>query len=368
MKIGIVTYHTAINPGAFLQVYALQMLLKKTGYDVEVVNYLNFAAIKKEITSCIYRNKGLKRILELKSILKYLFFQYRYLKLSRFILKPSSSYLTKYDALIFGSDEIWNYENYFFKLTPIFFGMGIHGIKKISYAPSFGHINDDNTLPNVVQSAINDIDFVSVRDANSQSILEKNFPEKVSSVCLDPTFLYSFDDEINPPKSSNQRKATKFFLIYANTISDERRKEILEFSQSKNLKTIVIGSRQSWANESYTDMSPFKILKLFQDAEFIFTNTFHGTIFCLKYNCNFVIEINSGKKNKLDFLTNTFEVQHRVVTQTDKILPILMQVQSDKSQINILKLIEIHKKSSIDFLHHALNSSIAQSGKIKQNN
>ena len=39
MKIGILTFHRAINYGAVLQCYALQETLKRMGHNVEVIDY-----------------------------------------------------------------------------------------------------------------------------------------------------------------------------------------------------------------------------------------------------------------------------------------------------------------------------------------
>lgn len=39
MKIGIITFHNALNAGAVLQAYALQTLLTQQGHKVEFINY-----------------------------------------------------------------------------------------------------------------------------------------------------------------------------------------------------------------------------------------------------------------------------------------------------------------------------------------
>ena len=39
MKIGIVTFHNALNAGAVLQAYALQTFLTQIGHKVEFINY-----------------------------------------------------------------------------------------------------------------------------------------------------------------------------------------------------------------------------------------------------------------------------------------------------------------------------------------
>ncbi|MGL5033604.1 MAG: hypothetical protein ACRC6M_07360, partial [Microcystaceae cyanobacterium] len=62
MKIGIVTFHTAVNPGAFLQAFALTKVLEKLGYEAEIINFLQSNFLYKEFSSCLHRNKGIKRI------------------------------------------------------------------------------------------------------------------------------------------------------------------------------------------------------------------------------------------------------------------------------------------------------------------
>ena len=39
MRIGIITFHRAINYGAVLQTYALQKFLNVSNYDAEVIDY-----------------------------------------------------------------------------------------------------------------------------------------------------------------------------------------------------------------------------------------------------------------------------------------------------------------------------------------
>ena len=41
MKVGIITFHNAINYGAVLQTYATQTIVQEYGHDVEVIDYHN---------------------------------------------------------------------------------------------------------------------------------------------------------------------------------------------------------------------------------------------------------------------------------------------------------------------------------------
>jgi hypothetical protein len=355
MKIGIITAHTMINPGAFLQAYALTKTIKNLGYDAEIVDFAQLDFLKKEITSIFYRNKGIKRISEQFAIVKYFFFRHYYFTQSFPILKENASSLKKYQVLFFGSDEIWNYENYFFGFTPIFFAVGISTPKTVSYAPSFGSITSDDELPKVVKEALTKIDYISVRDDNSKAIIEKNLPKTSCTLCLDPTLLYDFDQEISVYKKLNLSNEHPFILVYANSLSGLRQKEILEIAKSQNLKIIVAGMNVSWADKSSVSFNPFYILSLFQSAKFVFTNTFHGCIFCIKYSHNFALEIDQGKKNKINFLINTFSLHKHVVNKGERLPFLPDNTHKSTKHGDIDPLIEKAKQESLKFIINSLS-------------
>lgn len=70
MKIGIITYHNAMNYGAVLQAYALQEWLKKNGCSVEILDYNN------QMVALSYRQFRFKCIPKKKSFQDYYFFSY----------------------------------------------------------------------------------------------------------------------------------------------------------------------------------------------------------------------------------------------------------------------------------------------------
>ena len=146
MKIGIMTFHRAINYGAVLQTYALQKYLNDSGYDAEVIDYRcdhmeNFYKILS------VKNKSIKQVI--RGLLNFI---YVYKKKSRFYgfldqnVKISSKIYDKsnigesnneYDKFITGSDQVFNYacsqfdKNYFLEFVKNY-------DKKYSYAASFG--------------------------------------------------------------------------------------------------------------------------------------------------------------------------------------------------------------------------------------
>ena len=123
--VGIVTFNDAYNYGAFLQEYALQTYLIKSGYRTEVINYENpFFSQQYLYSTNVVRKKGIKN--KLKIIYNFIFrhqlFLDRKAQKNNFMraiekeikLSPPFSYSNKkwfndtYDCFIAGSDQIWN--------------------------------------------------------------------------------------------------------------------------------------------------------------------------------------------------------------------------------------------------------------------
>ena len=119
-KIGILTYHTGYNYGASLQAYALQTIIKKMGFQCEIINFETerfvasremFSRHPKRVKEVI---KIITRIPYIKSLKKRqtLFDNY-----TENCLDISPLYRTEeevinhageYDCIVCGSDQIWN--------------------------------------------------------------------------------------------------------------------------------------------------------------------------------------------------------------------------------------------------------------------
>ena len=107
-KIGILTFHGVLNHGAVLQAYALNKFLNCNGADSEVINYSPWYFAWQ-----VHRPaKGFsKSILKFKRILKFRRFERNHLNISKVKYRNLSSLSNlKYDALVCGSDQVWNKE------------------------------------------------------------------------------------------------------------------------------------------------------------------------------------------------------------------------------------------------------------------
>ena len=80
----------------------------------------------------------------------------------------------------------------------------------------------------------------------------------------------------------------------------------------KKLVPVAIGAPQMWL-KNYVAVSPFEMFKIFQAAEFIITDTFHGTIFSEKFNGHYAVLLRESNKNKLGDLVRKIKAEDHVI-------------------------------------------------------
>jgi hypothetical protein len=340
MKVGILTFHHGYNFGGFMQVYALQETIKGFGIDVEVVNYqnkthffrkhLNLIKSKKPKIICSNIQKAVKfnKIHKELSLGKFTFGN----KLSNF----------KYDLLIVGSDEVWNYKNPMVGIDLTYFGKNIKATKKISYAVSFGTADKNIYELQEVVDLIKSFDRISVRDNNSFQIIKKLRLQ--SEIVLDPTFLFDFRHKIIKPDISEP-----YALVYiGGSIDPEFKDYIINFAKQKVIKLIAVGYNLDFCHRYIININPFEWLGLLEKANYVFTSMFHGTIFSILLRKKFLTSVTNYRKNKFNPMMENLKLEDRIFDEKKSI-------EDEINYDQVFNIIEDGKNKSIEFLKDNLN-------------
>ena len=275
MKIGIVTVYDGVsNIGSYLQAYAMQLALEKLGHQVYFVEK---TTVPKRIWQHIARlNPKRAFLLRLASGWNYL------LASRKFHFITPGQAMQELDGLLFGSDEIWNMDNPFFK-DPLFFGTG-YDIPKIAYAVSVGAM-EQSTLDNYpeIVAGIQDFKQVLVRDDRTQQMIGQYLDSDLHFAC-DPTLLVGKDDLQQPVKLPKE----KYILVYSYGLDQEMIENIRRFAQERGLKII---SAHFWHHfcDQTIPCTPLQFGSLMAGAEYVFTSTFHGAIFAMMNHTRCVI-------------------------------------------------------------------------------
>ena len=345
MKIGIITVYKGSNYGAFLQAFALQNYLQESGNQVWFIRHFArtpFLAMCKKVIVSILRGEIYK--------ISFLTTQENRMQKARKLLKEKHRKdINSLDVVILGSDEIWNIKRKKIYKYPFLFGKGIHHSNKISYAPSvnMSSIADFNRHPKMI-SALKELKTISVRDEYSKNIIMQITGKNVQ-LALDPTLLMSREFYRKHMQPINIKKP--FILVYSYGTNKDNKDvitELVQYAHDKNLVLVSIMGYLKWCDYNI-GASPFEVLSYFNEAEFIITDTFHGTVFSLIFEQDFIIP--SVTSRKLDEILNLFNVKSRVISESDKIEKII----SSHINYNLVNQILYEKvKESKIFLNDAL--------------
>lgn len=326
MKVGIISMQRINNYGSILQAYALKRLLEVRGHEV------GFVDIPLKIGYVPHAETKLKRIINrMRKIDKYVIRRLADSKKNKLMERMFRNEQKKllglqneqmsedgYDAIVIGSDEIFNCSSIsVWGINGKRFGDIPNVSEVVSYAASCGYTNSTDIMNNddllEIKNGLQKLTSISVRDKNTFHFVQK-LSGRNPEINLDPVLIYDFKHEIDSV-SPDCLPNFPYMVIYAyhNRIdSDDEIKAICEFSKANGLRTIAIGGALPWCDE-FRVLSPFQVLCYFKNAEYIVTDTFHGTIFSVKMNKSFAVIVRENNANKLDDLILRLKVdKHKV--------------------------------------------------------
>ncbi|MGN1282522.1 MAG: polysaccharide pyruvyl transferase family protein [Limosilactobacillus sp.] len=366
-SIGIMSMQRIFNYGSFLQAYSLKRIVNKMGYDVKFIDYhpgkplvtANDGKLSRKLDKI---SKTLKLKAPLKEKIKFLNYKKKYAQNYYPLLGISEkkTYKTSdLDTLIIGSDEVFNcvQSNPNVGFSEDLFGVNSQAGNLISYAASFGNTTMDKIdqyhLKNDIGNWLNNFNAISVRDNNSARIVS-NLTGETPSINLDPVLIYFSKKNLNPILQE-RKDPSKYLLLYGYngrfTISEC--KIIKKFADSKNLKIVCIGGLQHYCDE-FVDCDPFSVLNYFYHAEFVITDTFHGTIMSIINNKKFVTIIRNtgyGNSQKLNDLLNRLHLNEQ---KLDSIENIEMYLERNIDYNPVNKKLEEERKKATNFLKNYL--------------
>ncbi len=207
MKVGILTFPDVINHGAYLQAYGLAKTIESLNHKVSLIPYKNFKHWLNEYKALLVKKNPALAFSNFLKILKFRSAQKK-LNLKKITFLKNKINREHYDTIVVGSDIVWNFISPFLGKDNIYFGHGLNTNRIVSYAPSFGYVENDKEIPDYVVDGLKKFSHISVRDENSKEVVKKAIG-KEPQIVLDPTFLYDYYGQEIEPRFEN------YMLIYA---------------------------------------------------------------------------------------------------------------------------------------------------------
>lgn len=307
-NIGILTFQDADNYGAMLQCYALQKVINERYCTAEVINYkcyyLNHPYGFKSL-----KHKGLPRYIlgNVNAIVRCFrhnnFEKFRkILPLTKPITRKNIKKATqKYDAVVVGSDCVWNDDITDFDKVYLLDFIN-DSKKKLSYAASFGSETISSYNLDQYKKLLSSFKELNVREKSGMKIIN-NLIHKEANVVLDPTLLLDRNDWDKIAKSQNIKG--KYIFVYQLSTSKYLLSIVNILKKKTGLPAIFIpfpigGFVKS---KSLINKGPADLIGLIRDAEYVVTDSFHGTVFSIIYGKKFYSCANELATRLINILT-----------------------------------------------------------------
>lgn len=317
-KAAIITFTSGFNYGNRLQNYAVQEILKDIGFDVVTIRddkgkYKGAKRVIKDIVSAVYGLLGfinISKLTEWERKSSFERFNRKYLKMSNLSLfeEDFSNKVKECDYYFTGSDQVWN--PYFIESDYYFLTFAPQE-KRIAFSASIGVDDIPDNKKDSFKIMIGQIPYVSVREEKAAEIIN-NLGLDYPTVLVDPTLALDKEKWQALANSSKfNSKQDYIFVYFLGPIQGELLEQIQIFADKKQCR--IVNPLNTNNREEYS-MDPSDFIKAIKDAKYIITDSFHGTVFSIIFDKQFIVYDRKAEKSmgsRIDTLLKKFGLSDR---------------------------------------------------------
>ncbi|CUM74693.1 Polysaccharide pyruvyl transferase [Anaerostipes hadrus] len=326
-KICVITRHAIVNYGSFLQTYATQKILNDYGYKTIILDYVRKDEDYRNVTELLLsKSKKWNKNFITRTIYRMVQWpdhyvcgrafekeRKKYLKLSEKIsdVKLEKNKIPDADIYCTGSDQVWG-EIGGDDVDPVYFlEFANQKAKKISFSASFGKGNYPDERINKFSQLLKNYDKITVREDSALSLVEQAGYSAVQ--ILDPTMIFGGKrwKELTP-----KIKEKDYVLLYqlnANREMDEYAEKFAKKAGLKLLRVSVEAHNCMRVGKFKWCLSPFEFLSYIKNADYMITDSFHGTAFAIMFNTQFIEVLPKEKIARNLSVLQQFGIENRIL-------------------------------------------------------
>lgn len=372
-KIGVLTWWRG-NYGSILQAYALQeAVLKNHSYEYEIIDQYgklnSVGKIVKKICAlglkkaflkfrwkfvarnCNERNKAQQEFID------------TYLHISDYCYTEDNIKNTNdsYDIFVCGSDQIWNPA--LSSLNDIYWLGFVDKKKKIAYAPSIGATELNDEEKKIIRQNLIDYSAISCREQSGTRLINDLLGNSICKTVADPTFLLT-REEWNKIATEVAVEG-KYIFAYILRGNKNQRIFIENFAKSVGLPIVtfpfldaenIVKYDREFGDIKVYNAAPNDFITYIKDAEYVFTDSFHCSVFSILFHRSFFVLPKKGKLQgtRLDDILGKFELLDRKITDKSNFLH-LNKIDAERWS-DIDEKVNTIRESSLEYLYDALES------------
>lgn len=352
MKVGVLTFHKCVNYGSYWQARCLVEWLEGRGHEVELMDH-DCPCVSQAEARCALQPKLPFRTPqhELKGYARKArrFVEaVRKLPLSRRFPLHEPGFAKSYDAIIVGSDEVWNFRHPWYGSKPIFFGDGLMARRLVSYAASFGNHGAGDGISPIWARKLARFSALSVRDRNSLDLVRSG-TRREAELVVDPCLLFPTPARTRAPAGG------RYALVYGHGFPTWLKSAARRWSERARVRLVSVGYSNDFADEQRISEGPAEFAELVAGTSAVLTNFFHGCIFALLNGKPWATVPSDYRSIKIPDLASMLGADHRLVDEKtgDRRLSELLGTPVSRSVLS--RIDELHSRSET-YLDEALAS------------
>lgn len=310
MKVGVLTFHKCINYGSYWQARCMVEALRARGHEAELLDH-DCRCVRRAEVRCalqpklpertprhelgIYASKT-RRFVEAISALP----------LSKRFSLHEPEVMDEYDAVVVGSDEVWNFRHPWYGSKPIFWGDGVKAQRLVSYAASFGNHSAWDGIHPAWARRLGRFSSISVRDQNSWHLV-RGGTHRDPELVLDPCLLFP------EPAQQKAKAGPPYALVYGYGFPGWLKRLARRWSYAAGVRLVSVGYSNDFAHEQRIDDGPVEFAELVSGASAVITNFFHGCVFSLLHGKPWATAPSDYRSIKIPDLAATVGAEHRLL-------------------------------------------------------
>lgn len=379
-KVGLAVCYDTKNFGSQLQVLATIKKVEDLGHETEIIQYkkkltpifvlqtiprlFNVSFVKaklhsKNIRKQIEKHQDIAKSVSVRNGRFNQFVEKHFTNLSKpykgweNLVRESAK---KYDVFLCGSDQLWlpnNLGSHFYTLE-----FAPDDKPKIAYATSFGVSQIPERQKKATAKYLNRFQHLSTRELAGQKIIQELTGKKASVVC-DPTLLFDANSwkRIIPDRRVIDEPYVFCYFLGTN---EEHRKAANELKKKTGLKLVTCPYLDNFVerDQQFGDIQMFDIdaadfVNLIRHAEYILTDSFHGSVFSILHHKKFMTfnRFTAGtnsRNSRIDSLCTLLGLSERRFNGN------VMDVKNDVDYVGVEERLSKLRVDSIKYLENAL--------------
>lgn len=378
MKVGLQTVHCSKNPGASLQAHALAKKISELGANVEIINYCPIYFLDP-------MDPMMRRYWSAKEKIKAIINGYAQKERYRLFQNFNQKYLPKmtarydtpddlktagmdYDVYICGSDQIWNPENV--RHDTSFFFDYVSQDKAIlaSYAASIGQDCLSTEDQEWICNGIARFDNVSIREKAGVELACKLLGSDRIVQSIDPTLLYSGNYWRNMSQKPEKNLPDQFILYYPIQNTAFSFDVIAKVKKETGLPCIALDGgikKNPHANTQIRAYGPCEFLWLIDHANYIITNSFHGTILSLLLQKKVIAYRHSTRNSRLESILSLLNLNEIQISEIEDLKKLNWELIAEKEN-RIDELLKEERRRAEEYLQFVLEKKVSLGDNIKK--